>query len=229
MAMTGMLWADGGSPDRPNVILIMTDDQGYGDLGCNGNPWLKTPNIDRLASQSVRLDDYHASPYCVPARAALLTGRYADRTGVHNVLVPDWIARGDEFMISSSFKNAGYTTGMFGKWHLGDNYPFGPEYHDFDEVLRHYGGAVGVLADYWDNCYLDDTYYKNGKPTKVSGYCTDVFFSAAGSSLTRPKTRISRSLFIWRPTHRTDRCSALRRTASHMRRARRRRPPSSMA
>ena len=81
MAMIGMHRADGGSSDKPNVILIMTDDQGYGDLGCNGNPWLKTPNIDKLASQSVRLDDYHASPYCVPARAALLTGRYADRTG----------------------------------------------------------------------------------------------------------------------------------------------------
>jgi len=164
---------------KPNVILIMTDDQGYGDLSCHGNPFLKTPNLDELASQSVRLDDYHVSPYCVPTRAALLTGRYADRTGIHNVLAPDWIARADEFMISTSFKNAGYATAMFGKWHLGDNYPFGPEHRDFDEVLRHYGGAVGVLADYWDNCYVDDTYYHNGKPTKVSGYCTDVFFSAA--------------------------------------------------
>ncbi len=164
---------------KPNVVLIMTDDQGYGDLSCHGNPILKTPNLDRLASQSVRLDDYHAAPYCVPSRASLLTGRYADRTGVHNMVAPDWIARGDEFMMGTPFKNAGYATGMFGKWHLGDNYPFGPECHDFDDVLRHYGGAVGVLADYWDNCYLDDTYYRNGKPTKVSGYCTDVFFSEA--------------------------------------------------
>jgi arylsulfatase A-like enzyme len=105
--------------ESPNVILIMTDDQGYGDIGSHGNPWLKTPNLDELASQSVRLDDYRVSPYCVPSRAALLTGRYADRTGIHNVLAPDWIARGDEFMMSVSFKDAGYATGMFGKWHLG--------------------------------------------------------------------------------------------------------------
>jgi arylsulfatase B len=163
----------------------MTDDQGYGDLSSHGNPFLKTPNLDKLASQSVRLDDYHVSPYCVPTRAALLTGRYADRTGIHNMVAPDWIARGDEFMMSTSFRNAGYATGMFGKWHLGDNYPFGPEYHDFDEVLRHYGGAVGVLADYWDNCYVDDSYYHNGKPTKVRGYCTDVFFSAARQFIER--------------------------------------------
>ena len=78
--------------EKPNVILIMTDDQGYGDLAAHGNPWIKTPNLDKLAAQSVRLDDYHVSPYCVPTRAALLTGRYADRTGIHNVLSPDLIA-----------------------------------------------------------------------------------------------------------------------------------------
>jgi arylsulfatase B len=194
------LAADGLSGSRPNIILVMTDDQGYGDLSCHGNPFLKTPNLDNLASQSVRLDDYHVSPYCVPTRAALLTGRYADRTGIHNMVAPDWIARADEFMMSTSFRNAGYATGMFGKWHLGDNYPFGPEYHDFDEVLRHYGGAVGVLADYWDNCYVDDTYYYNGKPTKVQGYCTDVFFSAALQFIERA-VRGGKPFFIYLPTN----------------------------
>ena len=186
--------------NRPNVILIMTDDQGYGDVGSHGNPFLKTPNLDTLASQSVRLDDYHVSPYCVPTRAALMTGRYADRSGIHNVLSPDFIARGDELMLSTSFKNGGYATGMFGKWHLGDNYPFGPEHHDFDAVLRHYGGAVGVLADYWDNCYLDDTYYKNGKPTKVSGYCTDVFFSAATQFIAKAVNE-SKPFFLYLATN----------------------------
>ncbi|KKL60228.1 hypothetical protein LCGC14_2207410, partial [marine sediment metagenome] len=165
---------------RPNVVLIMTDDQGYGDLSCHGNPWLKTPNLDRLASQSIRLDDYHVSPYCIPTRAALMTGRYADRTGVHNVLAPHWFARTNEVMLSRMFQDAGYATGMFGKWHLGDNYPYGPEHRGFGEVLHHYGGAGGGLNDYWNNSYVDDTYYgNNDEPTKVNGYCTDVFFSAA--------------------------------------------------
>ncbi len=164
---------------RPNVVLIMTDDQGYGDLSCHGNPWIKTPNLDRLASQSIRLDDYHVSPYCIPTRAALMTGRYADRTGIHNALEPHWFVRTNEVMLSNLFQDAGYATGMFGKWHLGDTYPYGPESRGFDEVLRHYSGAIGVLNDYWDNCYVDDTYYHNGVPTKVEGYCTDVFFDAA--------------------------------------------------
>lgn len=164
---------------KPNVILIITDDQGYGDLSAHGNPWIKTPNLDQLASQSVRLDDFHVSPYCIPTRAALLTGRYADRTGIHNVLEPHSYVRPSEVLLSNMFQDAGYKTGMFGKWHLGDNYPYGPEHRGFDEVLRHYGGAVGGLADYWDNSYSDDTYYRNGKAIKVKGYSTDVFFSAA--------------------------------------------------
>ncbi|MCF7848672.1 MAG: sulfatase-like hydrolase/transferase [Kiritimatiellales bacterium] len=168
------------APQQPNVVLVMTDDQGYGDIGSHGNPFLKTPNLDRLASQSVRLDDYHASPYCVPSRATLMTGRYADRTGVKNRLNTNWFVRTDETMVGTMFQNAGYATGMFGKWHLGDNYPYRPEDKGFGEVLRHHGGAIGVMVDYWDNCYVDDTYYsRNGKPVKVEGYCTDVFFDAA--------------------------------------------------
>lgn len=165
--------------DVPNVVLIMTDDQGYGDVSSHGNEWLKTPNLDKLAAESVRLDDYHASPYCIPSRATLMTGRYADRTGVHNHLESESFVRADEVMVSNMFQDAGYATGMFGKWHLGDNYPYSPRHRGFEEVLRHYGGAIGVLADYWDNCYVDDTYYHNGEPTKANGYCTDVFFSAA--------------------------------------------------
>ena len=164
---------------RPNVILIMTDDQGYGDLAVNGNPIIKTPEIDRLAHESIRLADYHTSPYCVPARASLMTGRYADRTGVHNHVDANWFVRSDEVMLSNMFKDAGYATGLFGKWHLGDNYPYRPRDRGFDEVLRHHGGAVSTLADYWGNDYVDDTYYHNGRPIKTEGYCTDVFFKAA--------------------------------------------------
>jgi len=186
--------------DRPNVVLIMTDDQGYGDVSAHGNVWIKTPNLDRLASQSVRLDDYHVSPYCIPTRAALLTGRYADRTGIHNVIEPHWFVRTNEVLLSNMFQDAGYATGMFGKWHLGDNYPYAPEHRGFDEVLRHCGGAVGVLADYWDNCYVDDTYYHNGVPTKVEGYCTDVFFDAATRFIDR-SAKQGRPFFVYLPTN----------------------------
>jgi len=185
---------------KPNVILIMTDDQGYGDLSGHGNPWIKTPNLDKLASQGVRLDDYHVSPYCVPTRAALMTGRYADRTGVHNAIDPNWFVRTNEVLLSNMFQDAGYATGMFGKWHLGDNYPFGAEHRGFDEVLRHFGGAIGVLADYWDNCYVDDTYCHNGKPTKVKGYCTDVFFDAARQFIDRSAEQ-GKPFFVYLPTN----------------------------
>jgi len=185
---------------RPNVVLIMTDDQGYGDLSAHGNPWIKTPNLDRLASQGIRLDDYHVSPYCVPTRAALMTGRYADRTGIHNTNGTDWFVRTNEVLLSDLFKDAGYATGMFGKWHLGDTYPYGAEHRGFDEVLRHFGGAVGVLADYWDNCYVNDTYYHNGKPTKVKGYCTDVFFDAATRFIDR-SAQAGKPFFVYLATN----------------------------
>ena len=137
----------------------MADDMGYGDLACNGNPIVQTPELDKLASQSIRLEDYHAYPYCVPARASLLTGLYADKTGVHNRENAHWFIRTDKTILSTLFKQAGYTTGMFGKWHLGDNHPYGPESRDFDEVVRHFNGAIGLLGDYWDNDYQDDHYY----------------------------------------------------------------------
>jgi arylsulfatase A-like enzyme len=101
-------------------------------------------------------------------------------------LEPHWFVRTSEILLSDMFSEAGYVTGMFGKWHLGDNYPYGPERRGFDEVLRHYGGAVGVLADYWDNCYVDDTYYRNGKPTKVLTQPEAAFRQTALSQACRP-------------------------------------------
>ena len=164
---------------NPNIVIVITDDQGYGDLGCHGNPILKTPNLDSLYAQSVRLTDYHVSPTCSPTRSSLQSGRWANRTGVWHTTAGRSLIREGEPTLGELFSSAGYATGMFGKWHLGDNYPFRPEDRGYQEVLRHGGGGIGQTPDYWDNAYFNDTYFLNGKPTKFSGYCTDVFFDEA--------------------------------------------------
>ncbi|MDP6585339.1 MAG: sulfatase-like hydrolase/transferase, partial [Anaerolineales bacterium] len=105
----------------PNVVLILTDDQGYGDIACHGNSVLNTPNLDHMYSNSVRLTDFHVDPMCSPSRAALLTGRYSARTGVWSTLTGRYIMREDENTLAEVFSSSGYRTGMFGKWHLGDN------------------------------------------------------------------------------------------------------------
>ena len=165
--------------DKPNVVIVITDDQGYGDLSCHGNPVLKTPNLDALHAESVRLDDYHVSPTCSPTRAALLTGHWTNRTGVWHTIMGRSMLRENEVTMGQIFKDAGYATGMFGKWHLGDNYPYRPEDRGYTEVLRHGGGGVGQTPDYWDNAYFDGSYWHNGKPTPAKGFCTDVFFDYA--------------------------------------------------
>ncbi len=164
---------------RPDVIIIISDDQGYGDLSCHGNPYLKTPNLDQLYSQSTRLTDFHVSPTCAPTRSALLTGHYANRTGVWHTIGGRSLLREGEVTMANVFADNGYATGIFGKWHLGDNEPFLPQNRGFQEVLVHGGGGVGQQPDYWNNDYFDDTYFHNGKPEEYSGYCTDVWFDNA--------------------------------------------------
>ncbi|MBH55174.1 MAG: N-acetylgalactosamine-4-sulfatase [Opitutaceae bacterium] len=164
---------------RVNVILIITDDQGYGDLSCHGNPDLQTPNFDALHAQSVRLTDFHVDPTCSPTRAALMTGRYSCRVGVWLTYGGRNHLRKDEVTLANAFKNTGYKTAIYGKWHLGDNYPFRPQDRGFEESLIHGGGVVGETPDFWGNDYYDDTYFRNGEPEKVEGYCTDVWFREA--------------------------------------------------
>jgi len=164
---------------RPNVVLVMTDDQGYGDLGCHGNEIIQTPNLDRLYAESVRLTDFHVSPLCTPTRAGLLTGQNPVRLGAWGTTWGRSLPRRDAVSLADVFAAAGYQTGCFGKWHLGDNYPFRPQDRGFQEVLIHGGGDVGQTPDYWDNDYFDDTYFHNGTPEKFQGYCTDVWFDAA--------------------------------------------------
>jgi arylsulfatase A-like enzyme len=164
---------------RPNVILMITDDQGYGDLACHGNPHLHTPNLDKLHAQSVRLTNFHVSPLCAPTRAALLTGRYSLRTGVWHVLSGHSLLRQGEVTMADVLRANGYRTGIFGKWHLGENYPFRPTDRGFDEAVVHGGGGIGTTPDYWGNDYFDDTYFRNGTPEKFPGYSTDVLFQEA--------------------------------------------------
>jgi arylsulfatase B len=169
--------AQNASP--PNVILIITDDQGYGDLSCHGNPVLRTPNIDKLHGRSVRLTNYHVSPTCAPTRSALLTGRYTNATGAWHTIMGRSFLRSDEVTLADCFRASGYRTGIFGKWHLGDNYPCRPQDRGFDEVVVHGGGGVWQTPDYFTNDYFDDTYFHNGRPEKYSGFCTDVWFDNA--------------------------------------------------
>lgn len=164
---------------RPNIILLITDDQGYGDLGVHGNPVLRTPNLDRLAGESVRLDDYHVAPTCSPTRAALLTGRWQNRTGVWYTVMGRSLLRRNEVTLADMLSAAGYETAMVGKWHLGDNYPFRPQDRGFQRAYYHGGGGVGQTPDYWDNAYFDGHYFRNGVPEPAKSYVTDVFFDEA--------------------------------------------------
>ena len=164
---------------QPNIVIVIADDQGYGDLGHTGNPVIKTPNIDALASESTSLTDYHVAPTCSPTRSALMTGHWTDRTGVWHTINGRSMLRANEVTLGQLLKVNGYTTGMFGKWHLGDNFPYRPEDRGFDEVYRHGGGGVGQTPDVWDNAYFGGSYFQNGEIVPAEGFCTDVFFGQA--------------------------------------------------
>jgi len=183
---------------QPNVILVMTDDQGYGDLGCHGNDVIVTPNLDELYVQSIRLTDFHVDPTCAPTRSALMTGHYSSRTGVWHTIMGRSLLGRDEVTIADVFSASGYRTAIFGKWHLGDNYPYRPQDRGFQEVLIHGGGGVGQGPDYWGNDYFDDTYFHNGKPKKFKGYCTDIWFDGALKFIEANKNR---PFFCYVPTN----------------------------
>jgi arylsulfatase A-like enzyme len=171
--------ADGKKAKSPNVILIMTDDQGYGDLSCHGNPVLKTPHLDKLHTESVRLTNFHVTPMCTPTRGQLLTGVDSLRNGAMNVSSGRTLLRRGVPTLGDIFAALGYWTGLFGKWHLGDNYPFRPMDRGFKEALFFPSSHIGSAPDFWNNAYFNDTYNHNGQRKKYAGYCTDVFFGEA--------------------------------------------------
>lgn len=174
-----LLTSCNGDKQKPNIVLVITDDQGYGDIAAHGNPWIKTPNMDKLWEESVRLTDYHVSPTCAPTRSALMTGRYNNRVGVWHTVTGRTLLRENEVTMAQVFEDNGYATGMFGKWHLGDNYPRRPIDVGFQKAVYLGGGAIGNAADYWDNDYFDDYYYDDGVFRQFEGYCTDVWFKEA--------------------------------------------------
>lgn len=182
----------------PNVVLLMTDDQGYGDIAAHGNTMIRTPHLDRLHAEAVRLTNYHVDPTCSPTRSALMTGRYSTRTGCWHTIMGRSLMFHDEQTMAEVFRANGYRTAICGKWHLGDNYPMRPQDRGFDEVLIHGGGGVGQTPDLWGNDYFDDTYLHNGRPEKFTGYCTDVFFAHALKFIERNKDR---PFFLYLPTN----------------------------
>ncbi len=168
-----------GRPVAPNVILIVTDDQGYGDVGAHGNRMLSTPHLDRLHAESVRLTNFHVDPTCSPSRSALLSGRYSTRTGVWHTIMGRSLMDPGEETLAEVFAAGGYRTGLFGKWHLGDNAPLRPQDQGFERAVWHHGGGVGQGPDHWGNDYFDDTYDVDGEWRSFDGYCTDVWFREA--------------------------------------------------
>ncbi len=173
---------------RPNIILVMTDDQGYPNLSCVGHPVLKTPHIDDLYARSTRFTSFHVSPTCAPTRSAMMSGRHEFKNGVtHTILERERMSLETTTFVEV-LKAAGYTSGIFGKWHLGDEDPYQPENRGFDEVFIHGAGGIGQAyesscADFPTNSgerrYFDPVIKHNGVAVKTKGFCTDVFFKQA--------------------------------------------------
>ncbi|MEM1303906.1 MAG: arylsulfatase, partial [Planctomycetota bacterium] len=180
----------GAAPDeslagsRPNIVVVITDDQGYGPIGRHGHPWLKTPNLDELYDRSTRFTRFLVCPTCAPTRAALMTSRHPMRNGVtHTVLERERLTL-DAVTLPEVLREAGYTTGIFGKWHLGDEDAYQPQNRGFDEAFIHGAGGIGQAykgscADVPGNRYFDPVIRHNGSFVKTRGFCTDVFFDAA--------------------------------------------------
>ncbi|MFK7909362.1 MAG: sulfatase-like hydrolase/transferase, partial [Akkermansiaceae bacterium] len=131
------------SGSKPNIILVMTDDQGYPIVGKHGHPWIKTPNLDKLYDTSTRFTRFLVSPTCAPTRAALMTGRHPMRNGITHTILERERMTLDAIILPQMLATAGYQSGIFGKWHLGDEHAYQPDQRGFNEVFIHGAGGIG--------------------------------------------------------------------------------------
>jgi arylsulfatase A-like enzyme len=184
---------------RPNIVVILTDDQGYGDLSLHGNRDLATPHMDAVANNGAQFTQFHVCPVCAPTRAGLLTGRYNYRTGVVDTYLGRALMDTKEVTVAEALKAAGYRTAIFGKWHLGDNYPLRPGDQGFEEAFVINGGGLAQPGDPPPGqSYFNPVLRRNGKYEKADGYCTDIFFREAMRFIEANKTK---PFFVYLPTN----------------------------
>lgn len=169
---------------RPNIILVMPDDIGYGDYRSLGNPIMRTPSVDAFKTESLLFTRFHVSPTCAPTRAALMSGRHEFKNGVTHTIYERERLSLETFTLAQVLKSVGYTTGIFGKWHLGDEKAYRPESRGFDEVYIHGGGGIGQTypgscGDAPGNTNINPALWHNKRWVKTTGYCTDLFFDQA--------------------------------------------------
>ncbi len=176
-----LLTLSASAANPPNIVVVMTDDQGCGDFGFTGNQVIRTPNLDQMARESAQMMQFYVSPVCSPTRACLMTGRYNYRTRAIDTFKGRSMMDPEEITVAEHLKTVGYATGLFGKWHLGDNHPLRPQDQGFDEVLMHQGGGLAQNSEPIgnDRRYTDAILRHNGELVETKGYCTDVYFSAA--------------------------------------------------
>ncbi len=184
---------------RPNVVFMLTDDQGWGDVGIHGNDKIRTPNMDRVAREGVQFTDFHSMPVCSPTRACLLTGRYNYRTGVVDTYIGRSMMHPDEVTVAEMLRGAGYRTGIFGKWHLGDCYPLRAMDQGFDEAVVIRGGGLGQPSDVPNGgSYTNPILMEMGRPRRYQGYCTDIYTNLALDFIERHRER---PFFCYLPTN----------------------------
>ncbi len=195
----GSSWIPGETTDRPNILMILTDDQGFADVGANGHPILKTPNMDRIAAEGVRFTQFQACAECAPTRAGLMTGRNPFRVGVTCTFLGKYYLQEEQRTLADLLGDAGYQTAIIGKWHLGEHYPSRPQDKGFDYSFYHQGGALGPFQNVpWGQSYVDAGFVSNGRQVQTKGFATDVEMDTALSWLQQRDP--DRPFFLYLPT-----------------------------